>query len=64
MAEPLLAGSPDHVEALATLGLRLEYFQDAVRAGEQARRLVTENDPSLRPERTTTSAGCACFGSA
>ena len=45
MAEPLLAGSPDHVEQLTALGLRLEYFFDALRAGEQARRLVTENDP-------------------
>jgi len=45
MAEPLLAGSPDHVNQLAALGLRLDYFQDALRAGEQARRLVTANDP-------------------
>jgi hypothetical protein len=45
VAEPLLSGAADHVVQLAGLGLRLEYFYDALRAGEQARRLVTENDP-------------------
>src|SRR6185503_6292838 len=42
VAEPLLSGAADHVAQLAGLGLRLEYFYDALRAGEQARRLVTE----------------------
>jgi hypothetical protein len=45
VAEPLLAGSDDHVAQLAALGLRLEHFHDALRAGEQARRLITWNDP-------------------
>jgi hypothetical protein len=45
VAVALLLGAPDHVAQLAGLGLRLEYFQDALLAGEQARRSVTENDP-------------------
>lgn len=45
MAVALLLGAPDHVAQLAGLGLRLEYFQDALQAGEQARRSATKNDP-------------------
>lgn len=45
MVEPLLSGATDHVAQLAALRLRLEYFHDALHAGEQARRLVTANDP-------------------
>src|SRR5690348_16226590 len=41
----LLPGAPDYKAQLAALGLRHEYFEEALRAGEQARRLVTENDP-------------------
>jgi hypothetical protein len=45
VAEPLLSSPGDYESQLAALGLKLEYFYDALRAGEQARRLVTENDP-------------------
>ena len=45
MAEPLHSSPGDHESQLASLGLKLEYFYDALRAGEQARRLVTRNDP-------------------
>ena len=45
MAEPLLSSPKDHESQLAAFGLKPEYFNDALRAGEQARRLVTKNDP-------------------
>ena len=45
VAQPLPSGAPNHIAQLAALNLRLEYFHDALRAGEQARRLVTKNDP-------------------
>jgi len=45
VAQPLLSGAPNYATQLAALGLRVEYFHDALRAGEQARRLVTKNDP-------------------
>lgn len=44
MTEPLHASPFDHDAELAKLGLKLEYFYDAIRAGEQARRLTTRND--------------------
>jgi hypothetical protein len=46
VAEPLLSDRGDHESRLAAFGLKLDYFCDALRAGEQARRLVTRNDPS------------------
>ncbi len=49
MAEPLLSGAVDHAAQLARLGLRLDYFYDALHAGEQARRLVTKNAPKNAP---------------
>lgn len=45
MAVPLQHDAEDHVAQLAALDLKPEYFFDALRAGEQARRLCTENDP-------------------
>lgn len=46
MAEPLPSRPEDHQSQLAALGgLKPEYFYNALRAGEQARRLVTKNDP-------------------
>jgi hypothetical protein len=44
MAEPLPSAADDHVAQLAALGLKLDYFYDALRAGEQARRLCTADD--------------------
>jgi hypothetical protein len=41
----LLSGAPDHEAQLASMNLRLEYFHDALRAGEQLRRSATPNDP-------------------
>lgn len=47
MAVPqLLTGAPDYEQQLASLGLQAEYFTNALYAGEQARRLVTKNDPN------------------
>lgn len=45
MAEPLPSSPGDHEPQLRAHGLKLEYFYEALRAGEQARRLVTKNDP-------------------
>jgi hypothetical protein len=45
VAEPLLSSPADAESQLAAFGLKLEYFYDALRAGEQARRLVSKNDP-------------------
>lgn len=45
MAEALLSSPGGHESQLAAFGLKVEYFYDALRAGEQARRLVTKNDP-------------------
>jgi hypothetical protein len=46
VAQPLSAASPGNYDVqLAALGLHLRYLHDALRAGEQARRLVTANDP-------------------
>lgn len=38
-------GPPNCAEQLAALGLRLGYLHDALRGGEEARRLMTRNDP-------------------
>jgi hypothetical protein len=45
VAVPLQRDPDDHVAQLATLDLKPDYFFNALRAGEQARRLCTENDP-------------------
>jgi hypothetical protein len=45
----LLSGAPDHEAQLAGMNLRLEYFHDALRAGEQLRRSATLNDPPNAP---------------
>jgi hypothetical protein len=46
VAQPLPSRLEDYRSQLAALGgLKLEYFYNALRAGEQARRLVTKNDP-------------------
>jgi hypothetical protein len=46
VAEPLQRNNADDYKAqLAALGLKIDYFFDALRAGEEARRLCTENDP-------------------
>jgi hypothetical protein len=39
------AGADDYEAQLAKLGLRVDYLHDAVRGGEEVRRLVTANDP-------------------
>jgi hypothetical protein len=46
VAEPLLSSPGDPESQLAAFGLKMEYFYDALRAGEQARRLITRNHPS------------------
>jgi hypothetical protein len=46
VAEPLLlSGAPDYEAQLAAMHLKLEYFHDAIRAGEQLRRSATPDDP-------------------
>lgn len=45
MVQPLHSSLFDHETHLAALGLKLEYFYDAIRGGEHARRLITKNDP-------------------
>jgi hypothetical protein len=49
VAEPLLSGAVDHAAQLAKMGLRLDFFYDALHAGEQARRLVSKNAPKNAP---------------
>lgn len=45
MAQPIPESSDDCEKRLAELDLRLDQLQDALRAGEEARRLTTANDP-------------------
>jgi hypothetical protein len=45
MAEAIRSIPGGHEARLDALGLKLDYFYEALRAGEQARRLVTKNDP-------------------
>lgn len=45
MTQPASATPADCTAKLAALGLKLTYLEDTVRAGEEARRLVTKNDP-------------------
>jgi hypothetical protein len=45
VSQPVAATPADCAAKLAALGLKLTYLEDVIRAGEQARRLVTKNDP-------------------
>ena len=45
MTQPIPESSDDCEKRLAELGVRLDQLHDALRAGEEARRLTTANDP-------------------